>query len=144
MIRPQVIVIVPCYNEAHRLPQQDFIQFVDFLPGYDFLFVDDGSADQTREVLKGLQAQRPERFRYLSLEKNSGKAEAVRRGFLEAMNSGAPFLAFWDADLATPLEVLPHFLHLVEERPQIQIVMGARVKLMGHEIQRHWLRHYLG
>jgi dolichyl-phosphate beta-glucosyltransferase len=144
MIQPQVTVIVPCYNEEKRLPQRDFIVFADQTPGYNFLFVNDGSKDRTDETLQALQAERPERFQVLNLEKNEGKAEAVRRGFQHAMGSGVPFLAYWDADLATPLDVLPRFVHEFDARPKIEIVLGARVKLMGRDIQRKMSRHYLG
>ncbi len=144
MIQPEVIVIVPCYNEAARLPQQDFIKFIEDCPGYNFLFVNDGSRDSTLEVLSKLCASNPDRFNLLDLKENSGKAEAVRRGFLQEMNSGVPFLAFWDADLATPLEVLPLFVKIFDERPKTEMVLGSRVKLMGHSIERSMLRHYLG
>lgn len=144
MIQPAVRVIVPCYNEEKRLLQQDFIDFADRTPGYNFLFVNDGSKDGTAATLKNLAAQRSDRFAVLNLEQNSGKAEAVRQGFVHSLNSGVPFLAFWDADLATPLEVLPHFVKAFEEQSKVEIVLGARVKLMGHDIQRRMSRHYLG
>jgi dolichyl-phosphate beta-glucosyltransferase len=144
MTQPAVFVIVPCYNEETRLPRQEFKKFVEKHPSYNFLFVNDGSKDRTMEVLNGLAAEEPERFHVLNLEKNSGKAEAVRRGFQHVMNSGVPFLAFWDADLATPLEVLPEFMKAFEDQPKTEIVLGARVKLMGRNIQRKMTRHYLG
>lgn len=144
MIQPEVIVIVPCYNEAERLPQQEFLKFTEECPGYNFLFVNDGSRDRTLEVLNSFAAKQPDRFQVLNLEKNGGKAEAVRRGFQHAMNSGVPFLAFWDADLATPLEVLPEFVKAFDHQPKTEIVLGARVKLMGRDIQRKMIRHYLG
>lgn len=144
MIQPEVMVVVPCFNEAARLPQQSFIQFADRYPSYHFLFVDDGSTDQTFARLEGLKEQRPGVFHLLKLEKNGGKAEAVRKGFLEKMTSGVPYLAFWDADLATPLEILPDFLNVFEQHPQVEIVLGARVNLLGRNIRRKALRHYLG
>ena len=144
MIQPEVIIIVPCYNEAQRLPRQDFIKFAEDYPGYNFLFVNDGSRDTTLEVLTELIEKRPDRFRLLHLEKNGGKAEAVRRGFLNEIQSGVPFLAFWDADLAAPLEILPQFVKIFDDRPRTEIVLGARVKLLGHHIERALIRHYLG
>lgn len=144
MTQPEVIVIIPCYNEESRLSQDSFLSFVDHQPGFNFLFVNDGSTDQTAEMLTKLVSQRPERFSLLQLEKNSGKAEAVRRGFLSAMGSGVPYLAFWDADLATPLEVLPYFVKAFKEEPKVEIVLGTRVKLMGRQIERRPIRFFLG
>jgi glycosyltransferase involved in cell wall biosynthesis len=111
---------------------------------FGFLFVDDGSGDRTFDVLQKLAAQNPGSCQILKLEKNSGKAEAVRRGFVQGLTSGSDYLAFWDADLATPLEVLPTFLKIFEERPVLEMIFGARVKLMGHDIRRQTTRHYLG
>ncbi len=144
MTQPEVLVVVPCYNEADRLPRQAFLDFTDKHPGYNFLFVDDGSKDSTYEILQELRDKNPDRFKVLKLTRNVGKAEAVREGFNHVMTSGVPFLAFWDADLATPLEVLPYFLKAFDEQPCVEIVIGARVKLLGHSIERKALRHYLG
>ncbi len=144
MIQSEAVIVVPCYNEEKRFPSEKFLEFVSGTPGFRFLFVDDGSKDQTFPVLEKLSAKNPEVFSVLKLEKNGGKAEAVRRGFLSVMDSGTPYIGFWDADLATPLEVLPYFLRVFLEEPKVEMVLGARVKLMGRDIQRQAIRHYLG
>ena len=46
-----VLIVVPCYDEADRLPVACFRDFVDAEAGYRFLFVNDGSRDGTAEVL---------------------------------------------------------------------------------------------
>ena len=108
------------------------------------MFVDDGSSDATRERLRSLATSAPEQVKVLSLDANHGKAEAVRRGILEALAGEPSFLGYWDADLATPLAVILDFRRMLERRPEIEIVMGARVRLLGRDIQRSALRHYLG
>jgi putative flippase GtrA len=75
---------------------------------------------------------------------NAGKAEAVRRGMLAAMASGADLAGYWDADLATPLEAIPEFVDVFDKHPETELVLGARVALLGREIERNPLRHYLG
>lgn len=144
MIQTEAVIVVPCYNEEKRFPSEKFLEFATKTSGFRFLFVDDGSKDRTFEVLEALGKKNPEVFSVLKLEKNGGKAEAVRRGFLQVLDSGAPYVGFWDADLATPLEVLPYFLRVFLEEPKVEMVLGARVKLMGRDIQRKALRHYLG
>ena len=139
------IVIVPCYNEAQRL---DVSSFSDFLEktgdAVHFLFVDDGSTDHTLEVLAKLRRAYPEAVDFFSLPQNRGKAEAVRQGFLRAQECSADFVGFWDADLATPLEAIADFCHLLEEMPAIDAVFGSRVQLLGRSIERSMVRHYLG
>jgi glycosyltransferase involved in cell wall biosynthesis len=139
-----VAVVVPCYDEGRRLPVAAFRAFAEAHPTFAFLFVDDGSRDDTKAVLEAMQAERPAAFRVLGLPRNSGKGEAVRRGMTLAAAQGARFLAYWDADLATPLDVLPAFRAVFEERPAVEVVLGSRVKLLGREIDRRPLRHYLG
>lgn len=140
----KTIVVVPCYNEETRFPKQSFLDFINRVSGIKFLFVDDGSKDQTFKILEGLRQENPDQIDVLKLQVNSGKAEAVRRGFLKAFEHQPEFLGFWDCDLATPLELLPSFIEIFKERPEIEMVFGARVKLMGRNIQRRLHRHYLG
>ncbi len=139
----RAVIVVPCYNEGSRLPVADFRRFLDG-PGADLLFVDDGSTDNTVEVLRDICAGRGDRARLLECGRNGGKAEAVRRGMRAALESGARYAGFWDADLATPLDEIAAFLSILETRPEIDMVSGSRVKLLGRKVERHAMRHYLG
>jgi glycosyltransferase involved in cell wall biosynthesis len=109
-----------------------------------FLFVNDGSTDETLTVLEDLQECDPQRFAIHDLPRNVGKAEAVRAGTLRAFDAGSDYVGYWDADLATPLEAIPTFCDLLDARPDLMIVFGARVRLLGRAIERRALRHYLG
>jgi dolichyl-phosphate beta-glucosyltransferase len=142
--RVRLTVVVPCYNEEKRLPVDSFRKFAISGVTLDYLFVNDGSNDGTARILDGLKSEDPSRFAVLTLEKNSGKAEAVRRGMLAAMESSPDLAAFWDADLATPLDELPLFLDIFNRRPEIQMVFASRVRLLGRNIRRKPARHYIG
>src|SRR5262249_1077188 len=98
----------------------------------------------TLRLLESLRDSDPRRFSVLNLERNSGKAEAVRRGIASALERGVDLTGFWDADLATPLSELSGFLEVFHTRPEIEMVFGARVRLLAREISRHASRHYLG
>src|SRR5450755_2330812 len=138
-------LVIPCYNEARRLDVESFRAFLDTSPDVQFLFIDDGSRDSTVEVLESLCAGFESRAAILRCQVNGGKAEAVRRGMLHALDhSQAKFFGFWDADLATPLKAGPQFLEVLEQRPDIEMVFGARVKLLGRHVERIAVRHYLG
>jgi glycosyltransferase involved in cell wall biosynthesis len=138
------IVVVPCYNEAKRLDARAFSQFRATGRLVEFLFMNDGSTDETLAVLKRMQCSSPDTVRVRDQQLNRGKAEAVRTGMLAALDADADFVGFWDADLATPLEELPRFLDVLAERREIDGVLGSRVKLLGRSIERHAWRHYLG
>ena len=106
--------------------------------------MNDGSTDRTQEVLEGLHRLDPDAYRLIRLERNSGKAEAVRRGVMHALESDPVFVGYWDADLATPLEVIQEFRDLLEYRPSLEMVLGSRVRLLGREVCRSPFRHYFG
>jgi len=140
----KILIVVPCFNEASRLSVEAYRQFLSANERFGFLFVNDGSTDGTREVLESLKTHSPGRVEVLHLKPNRGKAEAVRAGMLKGMEDKPDFIGFWDADLATPLEVLPYFMDRFDGKPERLMVFGSRVKLLGHDIRRQPLRHYLG
>ncbi len=140
----QTIIVVPCFNEANRIDTARFQEFAAATRGIRFLLVNDGSTDGTLGVLERLHAVAPDKFRFVHLSRNSGKAEAVRRGVLTALADGPQYVGFWDADLATPLDEIPRFCRVLDEQPSIELVIGARLPLLGHSIQRRPLRRLLG
>ena len=140
----KIAVVMPCYNEATRLPASRIGDFLRGHPDVGLVPVDDGSTDDTSSRLEELAAEHSGQVEPLRLEANSGKAEAVRRGMLRALERGAPFAGYFDADLATPLGELPRFVDLLEERPEVLLAMGSRVALVGRDIVRSKLRHYVG
>src|SRR5262245_41441128 len=137
-------IVVPCFNEAGRLRADAFRAFCARAPDVDFLFVNDGSTDATSERLRELERALPGRVGVLELARNSGKAEAVRQGMQAALKAGAGAAGYWDADLATPLDEIPRFQAVLGGRPQVDLVMGARVQLLGRTVRRSAVRHYLG
>lgn len=140
----QTIVVVPCFNEAQRLDVDAYLRFADAAARIRLLLVNDGSRDQTLEVLQRLCALRPESFDVCNLEQNQGKAEAVRHGVLRASAQGAEYVGYWDADLATPLESIFDFCDVLERRADIDVVLGSRMQLAGRDIRRRPLRRMLG
>ncbi|HEY5656987.1 MAG TPA: glycosyltransferase [Myxococcota bacterium] len=137
-------IVVPCFDEARRLPVDRFEAYAATAPEIDFLFVDDGSTDGTLALLRDLRARCPERFEVLDLQPNRGKAGAVRAGVNAAIARGAPYVGYLDADLATPLEEIPSLMRALDEDPKCEMVFGARVQLLGRHIERSKLRHYVG
>ncbi len=144
MLHSRLLLIVPCYNEAARLNPQAFLDFATAHRLARLLFVDDGSTDGTPEIVERLKASAPDSVDVLSLPSRQGKGEAVRRGIVEGIRRGPDFVGFWDADLSTPLHAVDDFLALAARRPEMEVILGSRVMLMGRDIRRQAWRHYLG
>jgi glycosyltransferase involved in cell wall biosynthesis len=140
---PGLTVVVPCYNEAERLDAAPLLAFLDGHPDATFLLVNDGSTDATGALLDRLAAERPGKLRALQLAPNRGKAEAVREGLRDALAAGADIVGFLDADLSTPPAQIAD-LRAALDRPGVQVAIGARVGLLGYDIDRSAVRHYLG
>ena len=136
-------LIVPCYDEATRLPREDFRRFAAANRGVHFLFVDDGSSDGTAKVVTDLAAEIGGKA--LLLPRNSGKAEAVRQGvFALCDERDCELVGYWDADLATPLAEVPRLAEVLREHG-LSLVMGSRWMHLGeNSIRRHWQRHAMG
>jgi dolichyl-phosphate beta-glucosyltransferase len=137
-------IVVPCYNEERRLNVSAFQRFLRSEDACRFLFVNDGSRDGTMDVLRRLEVEHPRRVDVIDLSRNSGKAEAVRCGVRFAIERGADYVGYWDADLATPLDAIPEFERVLERRRAVDVVLGSRQKLLGRSIHRQAKRAVLG
>ena len=109
-----ISLIVPCYNEE---PSIDILykaldKVTLKLSSYDFefLFVDDGSKDDTLNKIKA-HAQNDPRVRYLSFSRNFGKEAAMYAGFC---NVKGQYVAVMDADMQDPPSLLPKMLKILE------------------------------
>ncbi|MDJ0974327.1 MAG: glycosyltransferase [Planctomycetota bacterium] len=140
----RTVLVIPCFNEAARLDQAAFRAFLQEDAHVDFVFANDGSTDDTQRVLEALADEAPERMRVVNLPYNRGKAEAVRQGMLAAFESAPDCVGYWDADLATPFNEIEPMRSALAENPDVLLVMASRVKLLGRDIDRSAIRHYLG
>lgn len=111
---PDLSVVVPAYNEAESLPElvARIDQVMVALPrSYEIWIVDDGSTDQTVEVLSGLAGERSE-VHGLCFSRNFGKAAALAAGFVAA--SGEIVITM-DADLQDDPQEIPDLLAKLDE-----------------------------
>lgn len=104
-----VDIIVPCYNEAAGL-DLFYLRTMESIEGlqnrgyeFRFIFVNDGSKDDTLQVMMHLAQQHP-RISYLSFSRNFGKEAAMYAG-LQA--STGDYVIVMDADLQHPPELIP-------------------------------------
>jgi len=139
-------IVMPCYNEAERLDTAALRDFAAAHPELSLCLVNDGSADRTGAVLRELAEAMPAQIQALDLAENRGKAEAVRQGVLALVAADRELFAvgYWDADLATPLTVIPTFADALAARPALHLVMGTRLRRLGANVERRARRHYAG
>ena len=138
----KAVIVVPCYNESKRIDVEGFRRFFND-PWVDLLFVNDGSKDNTSEILASFCASTCGRASLIDLSRNQGKAEAVREGMLHALDVGAEVTGYYDADLATPPEEMIRLVRTIDERC-VDVAIASRVQLLGTRIDRTPMRHYLG
>jgi glycosyltransferase involved in cell wall biosynthesis len=121
---PVVSLVVPGLNEGESLPE--LADQVDKVFGedtpYEIIFVDDGSTDDTWEVIGKLNRKDP-RIRGVRLRRNFGKAMALSAGFERVR---ADIVVTMDADLQDDPEDLPKFLEKIDGGDDI--VVGWKVK----------------
>jgi len=140
----KTLIIIPCYNEAKRLPYEEYVSFFSKKETIDFLFVNDGSVDNTIEVLTKLQ-RNFQNASILDLSQNVGKAEAIRSAMLKVELKEYEYIGYLDADLATPIDEVDNLIKQIERNPSPYLIMGSRIKILGlTDIQRKLSRHYIG
>ena len=164
-------LIIPCYNEATRIPLAEYAHALQQDVFLQFVFVNDGSKDETFPVLKQLRDSQDSpiksRIHILSYKNNKGKSNAVSLGLNIAYstmighststqyqseidmvgfdNIQADYFGFWDADLATPFSEVDWFYRFKENSQTKPIlIIGSRVARLGANIQRTLFRHYSG
>ena len=110
-----ITILLPAYNEAESFPsiKECMKTVIDNNQEYDweFLFVNDGSTDQTLQLMKDLNAQ-DNRCHYIDLSRNYGKEIAIMAG-LDYVKSDAVIIM--DADMQHPVSVIPEMLKHWEE-----------------------------
>ena len=111
-------IIIPCYNEAQDIAN-NVRKIKEYLASikldYELLLVNDGSKDNTKEVIESI----PD-VRALSYDINKGKGGAVKYGI---ENATGDYILFMDADLSTDLSAIDK---VVEYAPDYDMVIGSR------------------
>ncbi|MHA8066604.1 glycosyltransferase family 2 protein [Aquirufa sp. ROCK2-A2] len=110
----QISIIVPLYNEAESLPE--LCAWIDKVMkenqfSYEMIFINDGSKDDSWEVLQRLKSTYQE-LKALSFARNYGKSAALHEGFLLAQGS---VVITMDADLQDSPDEIPSLYKMIVE-----------------------------
>lgn len=128
-----ISIVVPCLNEEAALPH--FIEAIRKISDemcatngvdFEFLFVNDGSKDETLKILRG-EAGKDARVRYLSFSRNFGKEAAMYAGLQHAKGD---YVAVMDADMQDPPALLPKMYQLLQSE-EYDSVATRRISRKG-------------
>jgi len=105
-------IIIPCFNEESSIPLF-YDEIISVLKSVneqiEFIFVDDGSKDNTLDILREL-VSKDSRVHYISFSRNFGKEAAMLAGLQRARGQ---FMVTIDADLQDPPSLIPQILEVV-------------------------------
>ena len=125
LAKPQLSVVIPTYNYAAVLPRAVDSVLAQLDDSAELIVIDDGSTDDTQQMLARLLEQHAGRFRVVS-KPNGGAASARNLGIDEAAGD---FLIFLDADdELAPGALQAVRLHL-QAQPQTRLVIGAHIAI---------------
>ncbi|MGA2385820.1 MAG: glycosyltransferase family 2 protein [Candidatus Bathyarchaeia archaeon] len=117
--RSNVSVVIATLNEEEGIgPTIDELQKV--LDNPYLVIVDGNSADRTIEIAKNMGAD-------VLLQEGQGKGDAMFQGF-QNLSSKVPFVVFIDADFTYPAEYIPRMVEVLEQNPDVGMVIGNRFK----------------
>jgi glycosyltransferase involved in cell wall biosynthesis len=128
-------VVIPCLDEEQVLQKtnQRVLAVLEKVPtDFEIIYVDDGSADATLDVLRNLQAQDP-RLRIVRFSRNFGHQVAITAGLEHASGDAAVIL---DADLQDPPEVMLEFV--AKWLDGYDVVYGVRTEREGETLFKRW------
>ena len=130
-----VSVVVPCYNEEAVIEttHDRLRKVLESEPiEYELLYVDDGSQDNTLDLLRKLHEQ-DERVEVVSLSRNYGHQVAITAGTDHAEGNAVVVI---DADLQDPPEVIPRMIE--KWRNGVDVVYGKRKRREGESAFKLW------
>ncbi|WP_119686730.1 poly-beta-1,6-N-acetyl-D-glucosamine synthase [Acinetobacter ursingii] len=124
-VYPMVAVLIPCFNEGDNAEETISHAFSLDYPNFEVIAINDGSSDNTAEVLDRL-AERFEKLRVVHLAQNQGKAVALQAGSLLTQ---AEFLIGIDGDaLLDPHAAKWMIRHFLQDRTVAAVTGNPRIR----------------
>lgn len=131
-----ISIVIPTYNYALTLPRAVESVLVQLDKAFaELVVIDDGSSDNTPQVIETLLDRHPGLFRALRKE-NGGSASARNRGIREARGE---YQVFLDADDAMAPGALDALVQHIEEHPDTRMVIGGHDSVMSNGKRRSYV-----
>ena len=112
-----VLVIIAALNEEEGIGPS-LAELREVLEDPRYLVVDGNSTDRTVEIAKEMGAE-------VLFQERSGKGDAIAQA-IEYVDSDVKYVVFIDADFTYPAEYLPEMIRILEENPEVGMVIGNR------------------
>lgn len=121
----ELSIVIAAYNEAERLPKT-LLALGEYLKNLklarEIIVVDDGSADNTFQIVKNLSRDYPE-IKIVRHSPNRGRGFSIREGILQAQGQ---FILETDADGSVRAEAIKRFLEYFYSHPETDVIFGSR------------------
>jgi dolichyl-phosphate beta-glucosyltransferase len=138
----KVAIIIPCYNEAKRLDYKN-IEPLLLNSNIDVYFANDGSKDNTVEIINSIIKNHPQRLHLINFTENTGKASTIFKAINQIHQQDQyDFIGYFDADFSTPSYEIIRLVDEIKNR-KCEFLIGSRILLLNSGIQAKILQtHY--
>lgn len=134
MAKPLVSVVMPTYNYAAYIQRAIDSCLEQGYPNIEIIVVDDGSTDNTAEIVQALVRQYPARLKYVR-QQNAGASAARNAGLALA---GGDYIAFLDSDDCFTPDAIETRLRAFDVHPGIDIVLTEKYNRYGSDEELHF------
>lgn len=138
----EISVVIPAYNESMRISNtlaKIFEYLTNRFKEFEVIVVDDGSKDETVNVVKGIASQYPKTLHLIENPHNRGKGYATKVG---ALSARFPYVLLTDADLSTPIDEIQKLAPYASPRSVVIASRGMRESNL--EVRQPFYRETMG
>lgn len=130
-MNPDLTIIIPVFNGA-RFLEKTLRRLTDWIKvnknKIELIVVNDGSSDNTADILRDFKQLPSESYSVMNLPKNKGKGFALREGFKKAEGE---CIGFTDVELPYGLEVFDRMLETMKNNKNLSFLYGSRSHILS-------------
>lgn len=130
---PQIQVIIAALNEEPGIGPT-ILELKEHLPNPNILVVDGNSHDETAKIAKNHGAE-------VIFQDGKGKGDAIAKA-IKNISSNVDFVIITDADHTYPAEHIPQMLEILEQNPDVGMVLGSRFEGSADEMAWKGMFHF--
>ncbi|CAM1368225.1 glycosyltransferase [Tenacibaculum xiamenense] len=133
----KVGIIIPCYNEEKRLNVDAFRKWLKDFNDFQICFVNDGSNDNTLNILTKFKQEYSDRITVINKKKNQGKSMAIKAGARYFYSiSTIQYVGYFDADFDSNFDDFDDLIKELKQNKKLEMYFGNRVEML-HKISKN-------